>query len=161
LVVIGIELKYKKIMKVLDHKKFACFNYESQTSKRFKLGDIVINEENEIGVILQIHNNDEFRTDMFGNCHYLEIRKATKKEISTYRRELLDDILNVSKEHNDNNRLLGVRAIIKTHTEKLNIMKDNLSRWEEERWTEAEIRECENMIKILASILSDLNRSLA
>lgn len=53
-----------------------------------------------------------------------------------------------------------IRAIIKTHTDKLNIMKDNLSRWEEERWTESEMRECESMIKILASILSDLNRSL-
>lgn len=70
---------------------------------------------------------------------------------------------NVSKEQigNDANRVLAIRAIVKTHTEKLNTMKDNLSRWEEERWTDAEIRECENMIKTLASILSDLNRSLA
>ena len=70
---------------------------------------------------------------------------------------------NVSKEQigNDANRVLAIRAVIKTQTEKLNIMKDNLSRWEEERWTDAEMRECENMIKILASILSDLNRSLA
>lgn len=62
---------------------------------------------------------------------------------------------------NDANRVLAIRAIVKTHTEKLNIMKDNLSRWEEERWTDAEMQECENMIKTLASILSDLNRSLA
>jgi hypothetical protein len=62
---------------------------------------------------------------------------------------------------NDANRVLAIRAIVKTHTEKLNVMKDNLSRWEEERWTDAEMRECENMIKTLASILSDLNRSLA
>lgn len=62
---------------------------------------------------------------------------------------------------NDANRVLAIRAIVKTHTEKLNVMKDNLSRWEEERWADAEMRECENMIKTLASILSDLNRSLA
>ena len=70
---------------------------------------------------------------------------------------------NISKEQigNDVNRVLAIRSIVKTHTEKLNIMKDNLSRWEEERWTDAEMRECENMIKTLASILSDLNRSLA
>ena len=70
---------------------------------------------------------------------------------------------NVSKEQqgNDANRVLAIRAIVKTHTDKLNIMKDNLSRWEEERWTDAEMRECENMIKTLASILSDLNRALA
>ena len=70
---------------------------------------------------------------------------------------------NVSKEQigNDVNRVLAIHAIVKTHTEKLNIMKDNLSRWEEERWTDAEMRECENMIRTLESILSDLNRSLA
>lgn len=56
--------------------------------------------------------------------------------------------------------VLAVRAIVEEHTKKLNIMKDNLSRWDEERWTDTEIRECENMIKTLASILSDLNRVL-
>lgn len=61
---------------------------------------------------------------------------------------------------NDANRVLAVRAIIKNHTEKLNIMKDNLSRWEEERWTDSEVRECERMITTLASILSDLNITL-
>lgn len=55
---------------------------------------------------------------------------------------------------------LIVRDIIKFYTDKLNIMKDNLSRWEEEQWTDAKMNECENMIKLLASILSDLNRSL-
>lgn len=86
-------------MKVLDYNKFAYFDYESVTSKRFQLGDIVINKENEIGVIIQIHDNDEFRTDMFGNCDYSEIKKATKKEISTYRSELLKDIDSTKRTH--------------------------------------------------------------
>lgn len=66
----------------------------------------------------------------------------------------------VDQQSNDANRVLAIRAVVETHTEKLNIMKDNLSRWEEERWTDAEVRECESMIRTLASILSDLNRSL-
>ena len=86
-------------MKVLDHTNFACFNYESKTSKKFQLGDIVINKENEIGVIIQIHNNYVFRTDMFGNCEFLEIKKATKKEISTHRSELLGFIKSTKRTH--------------------------------------------------------------
>jgi len=56
--------------------------------------------------------------------------------------------------------MLAVRAIIKMHTEKLNTMKTNRGRYEEEKWTDAEIQECDRMIAILASILSDLNRAL-
>jgi hypothetical protein len=62
--------------------------------------------------------------------------------------------------NDDVNRVLLVREVIKKHTEKLNTMKNNMSRWEEEQWTNAEMSECENLIRTLASILSDLNRSL-
>jgi hypothetical protein len=57
--------------------------------------------------------------------------------------------------------ILAVRAIIERHTEKLNTMKANRAKWEEEKWTDAECQECDRMIAILASILSDLNRALA
>lgn len=53
-----------------------------------------------------------------------------------------------------------VKGIIAKHTEKLNNIKDNLSRWEEEQWSDAEMKDAENQIRVLASILSDLNRSL-
>lgn len=59
-----------------------------------------------------------------------------------------------------NNHLNKIHDVIKTHTKKLNTMKDNLSRWEEEEWTDAEFFECQSSIQTLASILSDLNRSL-
>jgi len=49
-------------------------------------------------------------------------------------------------------------GIIKKHTEKLNIMKSNRAKWEEEKWTDSEIQECDRMIEVLASILSDLNK---
>jgi len=57
--------------------------------------------------------------------------------------------------------MLEVRAIIEKHTEKLNTMKANRAKWEEEKWTDAECQECDRMIALLASILSDLNRALA
>lgn len=53
-----------------------------------------------------------------------------------------------------------VKNIIAKHIKKLNNIKENLSRWEEEQWTDAEMKDAENQIKVLASILSDLNRSL-
>jgi type III secretory pathway component EscR len=52
------------------------------------------------------------------------------------------------------------RDIIKAHTEKLNTMKLNRARAEEEKWTDAEIHECEKMIQVLALILSDLNQGV-
>lgn len=54
------------------------------------LGDVVINEANEIGVVIQIHSKDEFRTDMFGNSSSGEVRMATDDEIKTYRPDLLE-----------------------------------------------------------------------
>jgi hypothetical protein len=50
-----------------------------------------------------------------------------------------------------------IQNIIDKHTEKLNNMKANRANWEEEKWTDAQIQECDNMIQLLASILSDLN----
>jgi len=64
----------------VDYKKYALFDYTSETSPKdkYRMGDVVIhNKTNEIGVIIQVHNPDEYRTDMFGNCHTDEISKAT------------------------------------------------------------------------------------
>jgi hypothetical protein len=57
--------------------------------------------------------------------------------------------------------LMEIDTIIQTHTKKLNIMKSNLSKCDEENWTDAEIQQCRKMIETLASILSDLNRAMA
>ena len=83
-------------MKVQDHKKYALFNYEQNPSDsdKFTLGSVVINKENEIGVIIQCHGKDEYRTDMFGNCcfhkDYGDIRKATLLNILMNRPTLKD-----------------------------------------------------------------------
>jgi hypothetical protein len=86
----------KETMRV-DHTKFALFNYESVKCKNpFKLGDVVIkpkdyegDECNEIGVVIQIHDENELRTDMFGNEDISMLKKATKKEIKNFRKDLL------------------------------------------------------------------------
>jgi len=85
-----------KVMKVINEKKFAYFKYESVLSSKYRLGDIVIKESEqvpEIGVILQIHDEYEYRTDMFGNCSCDEIRLANIEEIKKYRPELIPEIL--------------------------------------------------------------------
>ena len=53
-------------MKV-DHEQFAFFNYENvlDVKDKFKLGDVVYNPHlDEVGVIIQTHGNNEYRTDM-------------------------------------------------------------------------------------------------
>ena len=59
------------------------------------------------------------------------------------------------------NLVLSVSAIVEKHTDKLNTMKANRAKWEEEKWTDAEIQECDRLIAQLAEILSELNRALA
>lgn len=57
--------------------------------------------------------------------------------------------------------VLAIRSIVDKHTLKLNNFKASRAKWEEQRWTDAEIQEVDKAIQILAEILSDLNRALA
>jgi|AMWB02.1.fsa_nt_gi hypothetical protein len=75
-------------MNLKNYKDYACFDYVSVKSSTHKLGDVVIKETedgSEIGVIIQIHEETEFRTDMFGNASTSEVRMATKEEIKKFR----------------------------------------------------------------------------
>jgi len=79
---------------IVDHKKYAIFNYrqaQEETLDPFQLGHVVINDNNEIGVIIQKHGGNEYRTDMFGNCHISEIKHATDKQIENFRPNILTD----------------------------------------------------------------------
>ena len=80
-------------MKVKDHKEFCCFEYESDMSNtNFQLGDIVtkVSEDGtEIGVVIQLHDDGDFRTDMFGNASPSEATLSTIEEIDIFRNELL------------------------------------------------------------------------
>lgn len=95
-----------KTLSVINHRKFAYFDYTSEKNETpFQLGVIVIKESNnEIGVILQTYANGEFRTDMFGNSGDYECRLATIEEVKEFRPEIIEDIkvskfkiLNVAK----------------------------------------------------------------
>jgi hypothetical protein len=80
-------------MTLSNYNNYACFNYEQNVSENdeYTLGDVVINEENQIGVIIQIHNTEEFRTDMFGNSDTDQVRLATQWEIDTYRPNIINE----------------------------------------------------------------------
>lgn len=70
---------------------FVVYNQSTNGKHLFELGDVVINSENEIGVIIQLHDDGDYRTDMFGNCCDDEIRLATDKEISIFRQNILSE----------------------------------------------------------------------
>ena len=88
----------------VDEKKYARFEYEdghgccgTPLDNPFGRGDVVIKHVdytgeycNEIGVVLQVHDSDELRTDMFGNESICRLRMATNKEIQAHRNELLN-----------------------------------------------------------------------
>lgn len=74
-------------MKISNYLNYGCAVYESSVrgTDKFKLGDVVIDKENQIGVIIQVHNKDEFRVDMFGNTSASDVTLATKEQINEFR----------------------------------------------------------------------------
>jgi hypothetical protein len=84
-------------MKVKNHKKFCRFDYESSTAPHvYQLGDVVTKESEdgiEIGVVIQLHDDGDFRTDMFGNARPSEVTLSTVTEVTLFRKELLEDIV--------------------------------------------------------------------
>jgi hypothetical protein len=84
-------------MKVKDHLKFSRFDYKSDMSNTsFQLGDVVtkVSEDGtEIGVVIQLHEDGDFRTDMFGNASPSEVTLSTVIEVTLFRKELLEDIV--------------------------------------------------------------------
>jgi hypothetical protein len=91
--------KIMKTLKVIDHKKFSSFEYQSFESTAYQLGDVVFkypdilcDEQPQIGVIIQTHSDCEFRTDMWGNSSDAEISPATFDQIQKFRPDILDQI---------------------------------------------------------------------
>lgn len=99
-----IKEKQKQIS-VSDHKRFACFEYESETSLGYQLGDILYkeytdennytgeNQEPEIGVVIQTFNDGDVRTDMWGMSCDSEVSPATLVQIKKYRPNLMEYLL--------------------------------------------------------------------
>ena len=89
-------------MKVNNHNRYRKFEYENHFSNpNFELGQVLIKINNNgidvengnpIGVVIQLHDDGDCRTDMFGNCGTYDTRLATYNEILEYRKELINDI---------------------------------------------------------------------
>jgi hypothetical protein len=96
-------------MIIQNFEDYAAFDYENNfsSSDNYLLGNVVINDENEIGVIIQVHGDGEYRTDMFGNCSESEIRMATDDEIIMYRPNILKEGT-LKKEKSQGSRLVEV-----------------------------------------------------
>ena len=94
-------------MNLKNYKEYSFANYKSiekETSKGFRLGDVVIvtqdwegNPSHEIGIILQIHDKYEVRLDSDGNTFESQFRLATDKEVQMYRPNILNENWNKEK----------------------------------------------------------------
>jgi len=65
-----------------------------------------------------------------------------------------------SSRNSTNAVLVAVQSIYDAHKLKLNNLKENRSKSDEENWTDAEIKSVDDQITILASVLSDLYRNV-
>ena len=97
-----IKEKQKQIS-VTDHKRFACFEYESETSPGYQLGDVLTKDYSklyedseqgiEVGVVIQTFEDGDVRTDMWGVSSDSEVTPATLTEIKKYRPKLMEFLL--------------------------------------------------------------------
>jgi hypothetical protein len=77
----------------------------------FRLGQVVINQENEIGVVIQLHEDGDCRTDMFGNCSSSEVTTATIEQIKKFRPELLEYLCNYTQlDLSKDQHLMSIRS---------------------------------------------------
>lgn len=99
-------------MFVKDHNKFRRFDYENAMSNtNFKLGIVLINQQEQIGVVIQLHEDGDCRTDMFGNCSVSEVYVATIEQIKKFRPELLDELCNYTQlDLSKDQHLMSIRS---------------------------------------------------
>ena len=88
-------------MKVRDHLKYCRFKYENSLKPtKFVLGEVVTvidkvgGEFGRVGVVIQIQEDGDIRTDAFGNYHIDGLRLSTLDEVKAKRPELLADLDN-------------------------------------------------------------------
>lgn len=88
------------MLQVKNHNKFRRFDYINEKSN-IKLGTVITKVERdgntEIGVVIQVHGQNEYRTDMYGNGYlndkYEDVERfATIEEVTQFRPELLKDL---------------------------------------------------------------------
>lgn len=79
---------------IVDHREYRFFHYKQEPSDddKFVLGEVVFCEEDgmyDVGVILQCHGNDNYRTDAGGNCSGDKLTRATQNQIMRFRPEII------------------------------------------------------------------------
>jgi hypothetical protein len=80
-------------MRIESYVNYGMCIYDNVISQNdaYQLGDVVINQYNEVAVVIQVHSHQEFRGDMFGNFSDSEVRIATDREIKLYRPNILNE----------------------------------------------------------------------
>ncbi len=79
-----------KHLEVKDYNRYRKFDYNNHPNVNFNLGELLYKpEDKEIGVVIQLHDDGDCRTDMWGNCSLSEVSFATMEQIKEFRPELL------------------------------------------------------------------------
>lgn len=73
---------------------------------------------------------------------------------------IISEIHNASQPEIKKEVSTTIQSIYDMHRIKLDALKENRARWEEEKWTDAEADAVDKQIEILASVLSDLHRNI-
>ena len=124
-------------MKVKDHLKFCHFQYLSSLKQtKFVLGDVVTitDDRKQVGVVIQIHDDGDIRTDMFGNYHVDGLRLSTLDEVKEYYPKILSELI-LEKEYKDK---VEVYHVYETDEEGVNrlltgAIKD-IRKWAKDLW---------------------------
>jgi hypothetical protein len=121
-------------MKVKDHLKFCRFQYLSSLNPtKFVLGDVVTITDNrkQVGVVIQIHDDGDIRTDMFGNYHIDGLRLSTLDEVKEYYPKILNELV-LEKEYKDK---VKVYHVYETEDDVLltGTIKDVI-KWAKDQW---------------------------
>ena len=91
------------MLRVKNHKEFCHFEYESETSPTYQLGDVLTKDYSklyddseqgiEVGVVIQTFEDGDFRTDMWGMSSESEVSPSTILEIKKYRPKIMEHLL--------------------------------------------------------------------
>ena len=73
----------------VNHELYGSVGYEQEPNNNVQLGDVLYRNvgQDEIGVVIQVFRNGDFRTDMWGVDSYATF--ATEEQVKEYRPELL------------------------------------------------------------------------
>lgn len=125
-------------MKVKNHLVLCCFQYLSSLNPtKFVLGDVVtiIDDEPQVGVVIQIHDDGDVRTDMFGNYHVNGLRLSTLDEVKEHYPKILSELV-LEKEYKDKVDVYNLIDIDNNGEIILTGTMNDIRTWLKNRWCE-------------------------